>query len=165
MKIEYRPDGILDATERYIIHGCNAQGAMGSGVAKVLMDRYPNVRELYLGAHARAKKNNEKFLGTLHYCPNTPHHVINAITQEFYGRDGALYVSYEAVLDAFEKLNEEAVRADRPNELYPAMDAVAMPLIGCGLAGGDWNIVREIIETTAQNYQPVVYLNGAPVPA
>jgi O-acetyl-ADP-ribose deacetylase (regulator of RNase III) len=164
MKIDYRPDSILDAVEPFIIHGCNAQGAMGSGVAKVLFDRYPTVRRTYLAEYERYRANGWKFLGTIHSCPKDdptdPHTIINAITQEFYGRDGKLYANYEAILDVFEKLNQDCSVAG--GELPER--AVAMPLIGCGLAGGDWKIVSEIIETTATNYQPVVYLNGETVP-
>lgn len=172
MKIIYRPEGILDAEESYIIHGCNAQGRMGSGVAKVLFDRYPNVRSNYLEAYKACKDKGVPFLGTCHYCINNPHVVVNAITQEFYGYDGKLYASYEAILDVFISLNDEAgVLNNKRDEIagtmlgsLPPMPAVAMPLIGCGLAGGDWKVVRDIIELTATNYQPVVYLNGASAP-
>ena len=34
-----------------------------------------------------------------------------------------------------------------------------MPQIGCGLAGGDWNIISKIIESECTNVFPVVYLH------
>lgn len=172
MKILYRQDGILDAEENYIIHGCNAQGAMGSGVAKVLFDRYPTVRTTYLAAHKKSVELGEKFLGTLHFVPNDPHNIINGITQEFYGRDGKLYASYEAIAEVFIELDEQAdLINNHPEKMdgtilagLPPMQAVAMPLLGCGLAGGSWTKVSEIIELTANHYQPIVYLNGEPIP-
>jgi O-acetyl-ADP-ribose deacetylase (regulator of RNase III) len=137
---------------------------MGSGLAKVLRERYPKVWDDY-AAHADA---HGLHLGELIWSVNDPHVVINAITQENYGRDGALYADYEAILEVFLLLDAEAKRTqDHPYcaELRGGViEAVAMPLIGCGLAGGDWTIVKEIIETTATNYQPVVYLNGQGIP-
>jgi O-acetyl-ADP-ribose deacetylase (regulator of RNase III) len=36
-------------------------------------------------------------------------------------------------------------------------DKVAMPKIGAGLAGGDWNVIEKIIEEECKGVQPVVY--------
>ena len=157
MQIIYKTASILDAAESYIIHGCNAQGKMGSGVAKVLFDRYPNVRTLYLAAYERARVDGKRFLGTIHYCPNEPHNVINAITQDGYGYDGRLYADYEAIAECFLALDAIAPQG--------SMQAVAMPLVGCGLAGGSWPLVSEIIERTSTNYQPVVYVPDGKVPS
>lgn len=138
---------------------------MGSGVAKVLFERYPSIRVNYLAWYAAAQKNKEPFLGEIAYNPNHPHHVINAITQRGYGYDGKLYADYEAIESCFKKLNAEAERRNAaPNALYGVMHAVAMPLIGCGLAGGSWPVVSEIIERTSLNYQPVVYALDGIVP-
>lgn len=156
MKIIYKTGSILDATEKAIVHGVNAQGKMGSGVARVLFERYPNVRSIYLDMHHSHLMAGKPFLGSTHLCGNSPHLVINAVTQDKYGYDGKLYASYEAILRVFLEIN---------NELAPQLgiEALALPKIGCGLAGGDWAIVSEIIENTADNYQPVVYtLPSAP---
>lgn len=32
--IQYKTGNLLDTPDSYIVHGCNAQGVMGSGVAK-----------------------------------------------------------------------------------------------------------------------------------
>lgn len=165
MQIQYKQGSILDAPEKYIIHGCNAQGAMGSGVAKVLYERYPEVRRCYMHTHMNKTAANEPFLGTLHYVWGKPHTVINGITQEFYGKDGKLYASYEAIEQVFTQLNADAgVRNADDGGEYSNMTAVAMPLIGAGLAGGSWKIISEIIERTATNYQPVVYLVDGVIP-
>ncbi len=150
MQIIYKEGSILDAPEKFIVHGCNAQGKMGSGVAKVLFEQYPTVRSLYLIQHHGHMMMGKPFLGSTHVCPSAPHTIINAITQDKYGYDGKLYVSYDALLKVFLEINDE---------LAPQLgiEALAMPRIGCGLAGGDWRIVAEIIENTSTNYQPVVY--------
>ena len=42
MKIEYIKGDLMTSDIRHIIHGCNAQGVMGSGVAKLIRDKYPS---------------------------------------------------------------------------------------------------------------------------
>ena len=39
---------------------------------------------------------------------------------------------------------------------------IAMPKIGCGLAGGDWDVVSEILESVSEKYGRTfhVYLGG-----
>lgn len=165
MQILYKSDSILDATEDYIVHGCNARGRMGSGVARVLFERYPNVKENYLKAYARSRQTGLPFLGTIGLCENTPHIVINAITQESFGYDGALYVSYQALEECMVEINRLAAStADTTYPDLPPVEAVAMPLIGAGLAGGSWATISEIIERVSTHFQPVVYLNGDEVP-
>lgn len=158
MEIIYKTGNILEAPENYISQGCNAQGKMGSGLAKAIYERYPEVREAYLASYRLHRKLDLPFLGTIHHCHTDRHVVINMITQEFYGYDGKLYASYEAIESCFKLLDEEAKRRNsEPNDIMPNMEAVAIPLIGCGLAGGDWNIVSEIIERNSTAYQPIVY--------
>jgi len=38
--IEHKIGDLFSNTEGYIVHGCNAQGVMGSGVAKIVKDQY-----------------------------------------------------------------------------------------------------------------------------
>jgi len=38
---------------------------------------------------------------------------------------------------------------------------VALPMIGAGLGGGDWNVISDIIETESKKaLQPIVYKLG-----
>jgi hypothetical protein len=63
--------------------------------------------------------------------------VANIFTQLNYGRDGKRYLDYEALYVGFEKLYNRSSMYDLP---------LCIPKIGCGLAGGDWVIVRIMIE-------------------
>ena len=47
MKIEYRKGDLLKTEIPYIAHGCNAQGVMGSGVAKVIREKWPLAFQVY----------------------------------------------------------------------------------------------------------------------
>src|SRR5690606_22930034 len=110
MDIIYKHGDLMQASERFIAHGCNAQGVMGSGVAKLIRDKYPEAYEQYVGIH----KMQGLELGEVSWTENTePHIVINIISQEFYGRDpNVVYVSYGALRKAFRYLNVLATNGD-----------------------------------------------------
>jgi len=123
---------------------------MNSGVAKAIRSKWPEAYEAYM------KMGSEMKLGGLSWatiaCQDTglQKTIFNAITQEFYGRDGKQYVSYEAVKDCMERVNFLAAQ-------HNFIPHVAMPKIGAGLGGGDWEIIAKIIEEASAHFQPVVY--------
>ncbi len=127
--IEYRKGNLLDVKSGIIIHGCNAQGVMGSGVALAIKQKYPEVYEDY--------KQERLYLGkSIETWVDDDLMVINAITQQDYGRDGKRYVNYVAITNVF---SEAVVTAS-------AYDYVLnFPKIGAGLGGGDWSIIEQLI--------------------
>jgi len=71
----------------------------------------------------------------------------NAITQKNFGRDASVvYVSYWAIAEVFRKIDSFGVKE------------IALPMIGAGLANGDWNVISAIIENTLITTKPVVYV-------
>jgi O-acetyl-ADP-ribose deacetylase (regulator of RNase III) len=152
MKIEYRHGNLLSASERIIIHGCNAQGVMGSGVARFVRDKYPKAYDDYRAEY----EANGLPLGSIVWSPQDTHeeHLIgNAITQEFFGGNPIRYVSYDAIERVIVEINSNADG-----------ESIAMPLIGAGLANGRWPIISSIIETHSTAFQPVVYLIDGVIP-
>lgn len=129
--IEKQIGNLLDA-KGIIVHGCNAQGVMGSGVAKQIKANFPEAFRVYTDA--------PKVLGTISFA-DIRHDlvIVNAITQEFYGKDGRRYVSYPAVRQCFRKVNTLALKF--------CLNVVNFPMIGCGLGGGSWGTVSKIIES------------------
>ena len=155
MKIEYVKGDLFATNVKTIVHGCNAQGVMGSGVAKIVREQYPKAYERYCKEY---KLHNNLKLGSIIAVPcgdreNDPDNfkiIVNAITQEYYGRDGKRYVSYDAVAESMQKIN-------RMYDVY-GIDAVAMPKIGAGLANGKWSIIEAIIESELTKIKPYVYI-------
>jgi O-acetyl-ADP-ribose deacetylase (regulator of RNase III) len=153
MKIQYIQGDLFETSIKVIVHGCNAQGVMGSGVAKIIREKYPRAYNRY---SLEYKYENRLDLGKIitvpcpdHSNPNSVRVIVNAITQEFYGYDGRKYVSYDAIASVMSKI-------DKMFDVY-GITKVAMPKIGAGLAGGDWNVISAIIESEMKNIQPVVY--------
>ena len=132
--------GDLMSVERgIVVHGCNAQGVMGSGVAKAVRERYPEAYETYRAAYEQ--NGNRLELGSVVWhrvSVDPPLAIANAITQKHYGRDpNVRYVDYEAVASCFRTIGEVARRHRLP---------VHYPQIGAGLGNGDWPTIAAIIE-------------------
>ena len=158
MRIKYKDGDALLGPEQYFAHGCNAQGVMGSGIAKQVRELYPLAfgvyRQVYLG------QNQTLFLGQVIEVTAGDKTIFNCITQDMYGREPDVqYVDYDAVRTCMEYINNSIPIGD-PHDGSPYQD-VAMPQIGSGLGNGDWKIIEEIIEFTCSNFQPIIYVyNG-----
>lgn len=144
--IHYVTGDLLGATQKVIVQGCNAQGVMGSGVARVIRERWPEVFETYSLHH---KTFGLKLGDVIPVTTADGKIIANCITQENFGRDGRQYCDYDAIEKCFVQLNDRAIDWE--------VNEMALPKIGAGLGGGDWSIIEGIIVKTAKNYQPVVY--------
>ncbi len=147
--IETQIGNILDIQAGIIVHGVNCRGVMGSGVAKKLRDMYPKLYSSYrqyVDSQAGAMGNSETLLGHVHwYEPTKELAIANAFTQDAYGQDGAKYVSYDAIHDAFKIIGASAVFNKRP---------IYFPMIGAGLGGGSWEVIKTIIEDVVPDSVP-----------
>lgn len=136
-----------------IMHGCNAQGKMGSGFAKELRDKHPEAYAIYKSEY----DNFGLLLGTNIICNKLTEKLIicNSITQEYFGYDGKKYVSYDAVDSCTKDLNEliKQIKVQLNIEVL-----LHMPKIGSGLAGGNWNIISSIIDSNITETEPRIYI-------
>jgi len=147
MKIIYKKGNLLDCEEPYIMHGCNAQGVMQSGVAKAIRDRWSEAYQRYYKVYN--DQGGRLYLGQIIIAHGSDKMIINAITQRMYGRDRTRrYISYAALRLCCETVNKQCA---------PFTAAIALPRIGCGLANGEWSVVEKIIEEEFTHIQPVVY--------
>ncbi len=117
-----------------IVHGCNCFCTMGAGIAKAIRARFPAAYE----ADLATEKGSAAKLGTFTYaevsCGAHRLVVANAYTQHHWRGRGVL-LEYEALGRAFRAIAEAFPRA-----------RVGYPLIGAGLAGGDWTRIAQIID-------------------
>jgi O-acetyl-ADP-ribose deacetylase (regulator of RNase III) len=146
MKIEYIKGDLFSTECKTILHGCNAQGVMGSGVAKIIREKYPKAYNVYVEKHNREGLR----LGHCIKVLAEEKLIVNAITQQYYGRDGSKYVSYDAVDEVMKEVNTM-------HYIY-GIKEIAMPQIGAGLGGGNWRVIEAIIESRLTLVQPLVYI-------
>ena len=161
--MSHRSGNLLSVQEGIIVHGCNAQGVMGSGVAAAVRETYPGAYEAYRELYQKAKNAGFKDipLGRIAWfrVSEAPKLAIaNAITQQYYGRDpNVRYVDYGAIEESFGRIAKVA----REHNL-----AVHYPLIGAGLANGDWSILADIIDRQLEGVAHTLWtLPGMPPPA
>ena len=93
---------ILEADDRnIIIQQVNCQGAMNSGIAKQIRDRYPDVFTVYKEMCDARKNNTSELLGRVCYCLTPEFMIINCFGQNHYGR-GRRFTDYDALRKCFE---------------------------------------------------------------
>jgi len=123
-------------------HGCNAQRVMGSGVAKVIKEQYPEVYQAYLGMDMK--------LGAVSYVKLESGVIMcNLISQKFYGKDSKRYVDYDAVYEGLLKVSLLAKLNKLP---------IKMPFIGGGLGGGNRSILEQIFEEALVENDVTIFL-------
>lgn len=130
-----------------IVQGCNCHCRMGSGLAKQIKEAYPGAYEV----DQETDKGDKTKLGTVSIWMNSDIAVVNAYTQYDYGYDGKQYVDYEAVRKCMKSIKGNF-----------SGKKIGLPLIGCGLAGGDWTTVLHIIrnELKDEDFTIVRYDKG-----
>ncbi len=129
--IQLAKDNLFDV----IIHGCNCQCTMGAGIAKSIKSNFPEAFK----ADSKTAKGDHSKLGTISVASNTDFDheitVVNGYTQFHYRGSGVL-VDYQAIKSVMNEVKKNF-----------AGKRIGYPLIGAGLAKGDWKIISEIIET------------------
>ncbi len=146
--MKYIVGDITEQTEGIIMHGCNAKGVMGSGVALSIRKKWPVVYDEYsklqLGPESLGSIQTVKINDNLW--------VINAITQNDYGKDGRVYADMSAIRTSF--MGALSIAEELGGTLK-------LPKIGCGLGGLDWdNHVKPILELcmlTAEDVNVEIY--------
>ena len=156
---------ILDLTEGIIIQQVNAQGVMGSGIAKAIRDKYPIVWDQYTvfaGPPYTQRNSGADLMGKVLLTEVAPLLLIaNVVGQQFFRRQGApegeRYTSYDALDKAFTELGR--LLQGLPVSLH-------FPLLGSDRGGGHWPIVKSIIEHRLGNFDLTLWLqSGVAEPA
>ena len=125
---------ILNSTEPVILHQVNCKGVMGAGLAKKIRDKYPKVYKSY--KEICKIKIGTFILGKIQIVAvEDKKFIINLFAQLNYGR-GVCFTDYNALRSCLFLVKKHTPR-----------NSIAIPYgLGCGLAGGDWIKVIEIIE-------------------
>ena len=118
---------LLNQKEGIILHQVNCRGVMGAGIAKQIRSLYPQHYIDYL--------NSPQQLGNIVITRVSPTlTIVGLFAQDGYGRYKQ-YTDYNALAQCLNKVAQLNVQP-----IY------APYKIGCGLGGGDWNIVKSLFE-------------------
>lgn len=135
-KIKYVKGDLIRDAENYevIAHGCNCFCNFGAGIAKAVKIKYPEAYKVDVATQFGDKKklgNYTKWVGE-----NIT--VLNLYTQYKYGHS-QVNADYEAIRSCMKSIKEDF-----------AGKRIGLPLIGAGLAKGDWGTISSIIEEELQ---------------
>ncbi len=143
---------ILTSDCDVIGHQSNCRMGFGSGIAGQIRRKFPYAYEVFA---SDSRKPQDK-LGS--YCvskEHRPYYIFNLYGQDYFGNDGNLYTDYTALQSALEQMMSKVVFW----EINAGKLKVGLPYkIGCGLAGGDWEIVEDIIKKVSNDFKHDIYL-------
>lgn len=148
--LKYRLKDIVQAVHdrevQAIAHQANCWNTMKSGIAPVLAKAFPPMYE----ADQATYRGDALKLGTVSY---------DYIAEGILGFN--LYGQYD-----FSRFKQDTQYAHVRNSLKEMVTvcigagvfSVGLPKIGCGLGGGDWGIVSNIIEEELRNFDVTIYV-------
>lgn len=143
--IKYIVGNLLESDCDIIIHGCNCVGGFGSGVASQIAKKWPKAKTKYLEYHNTIGWK----LGDIQIVKlKKGKYLANCATQKEYFPRNKVHADYKAIATVMRSLK------------YMSSDgklSIGMPKIGCGLAGGDWKIVENIINRVFDKITVYVY--------
>lgn len=136
-------DFISDKKNIIIAHIVNNVGAWGAGFVVQLGKKYPLAKNLY----KQAIKDQHITLGScqsIEVDKENNIYVANLVAQDNRNIKKNRLVNYASLAYALDNLlmrcNLEKYKMNKDDNFE-----FWMPLIGCGIGGGDWNIVKELI--------------------
>jgi O-acetyl-ADP-ribose deacetylase (regulator of RNase III) len=153
----YTGNMLNKVTKGVILQQVNAQGAMGSGIALSIREKWPVVWDEYSKEIKPypAYADSLRRLGRLIMVQVGPElWVGNIVGQQFYGsQDGARYTSYDAVDMALTELNEwlRGRPVEPPYEIH-------YPLLGSDRGGAHWPTVKSILNHRLKAYKHHLWL-------
>lgn len=114
-------------------HGANCFCVMGAGIAPQIKAKYPEAYEV----DCKTTAGDLKKLGTITHTTNTVPTVVNIYSQfDTKGRKvGRVDLDYSALRSGLRELKNKF-----------SGKRIGLPMIGAGLAGGDWSIIEKIIK-------------------
>ena len=157
MKVNIIDGDLLDATENYIVHQCNCVTNQSKFVAKQIFDKYPYSNTYKMRT---TSKETHSIPGTIDIMGNGTNnrYVINMYSQLYptyakYGND-SIKLRQEWFKKCLECIGNELNR-----ETGEHTETIAMPYkIGCGSAGGNWEVYFDMIKEFSDKYDIEVML-------
>lgn len=135
----------LDLKEGVIAHQVNCKGVMGAGIAKQIKEKFPTVFDGYKAFCDENNNDKDLLLGNAQLIQiNDDVYVCNLFGQNTYNAK-TKQTNYLALSLALYKMLKQMENLGIKNVAIPHK-------IGCGLGGGDWTIVKNMIEEAFKDH-------------
>ena len=148
MSISIVEGDLLEASEEYIGHQCNCVTiGNGAGLAKFLFKKFP-----YANTYAHRKAPSEPGSYSIHGDGKADRLIVNFYSQYHPGKAKQKPDTRQARLEWLLSAMERFIRDQKVSEL-------ALPHgIGCGLAGGDWEVYWKSLAQFADAHEVTIKL-------
>ena len=144
---------LLDVKEGIICHQTNCIGVMGGGLALQIRQKWPKVYAEYHADCALLKEHPERMLGHVQDVLVNDKLVVANCYGQVYPGHGLMtdYKAWDTILDKLKDLSN-----------YFSLDLHFPWMVGCGLAGGDWEVMRSKIEKAFEDSSWNVFVHKLP---
>lgn len=128
--ISYTKGNIFESKSVALVNAVNTVGVMGKGLALQFKKQFPENYKFY-----KAQCESKEFvIGQILSFEESDKLIINFPTKEHW-RNASQYDYIEKGLIVLKELIEEK-----------KISSIAIPALGCGLGGLDWDVVKQMIE-------------------
>lgn len=154
--VRYIRGNLLQADTEALVNAVNTVGAMGKGIALAFKQIYPtNFAEYEASCRAQQVRTGCMFV-TQNRVPHGPRWIINFPTKRHWRQPSRLEWIEEGLADLRRVIRDRQIRS------------IAIPPLGCGLGGLDWNQVRpaiaaaldELADVDVRVYEPIAQRAG-----
>lgn len=136
MKIVYGDifDHIENNKADVLVHGCNCFCNMGAGIALTIKNRYPEAYNIDLLTERGAANKLGTYTKASINVSGKSFIIINAYTQ-YNWKGNNILADYDAIRHVFQSIRKD----------FSGL-RIVYPLIGAGLAKGNWEMIKSIID-------------------
>lgn len=131
--IRYTTGNLLQANVEALVNTVNTVGVMGKGIALQFKEKFPENYTLYKQAAAEKKIDTGKMFIVPTNRMDGVKWIINFPTKKHWRHPSKLAYVEEGLDDLIEQIRKSDIKS------------IALPPLGCGNGGLDWNIVKPII--------------------
>jgi appr-1-p processing enzyme family protein len=139
--IKYTQGDIFDSKCQAIINTVNCEGKMGKGLAYQFKKKFPEMEQDYV----KVCEHGELYPGKLHIYQENKFLIINFPTKNKWREKSKI----EYIINGLKKLKEEIVKRD--------IKSVAIPPLGAGNGGLNWNEVKSEINRELLDMENVIF--------
>lgn len=133
--IQYRYDDMFESQADALVNPINCVGTMGAGLAREFKRRFPGLNDHYVAAAARREVKVGRILvfPTLDQSGRGPRYIFNFPTKDQWRNPSQLEWIVSGLVNLSEVCEDLKVQS------------IAIPALGCGLGGLDWEPVKDAI--------------------
>lgn len=148
--ITFRQGNLLEAEVEAVVNTVNTVGVMGRGIALMFKERFPENYRAYAAACKAGEVRTGRVFVTATGELSGPRWIINFPTKQHWRQPSRIEWIAEGLHDLVREVREKGIRS------------LALPPLGCGNGGLDWQDVRPLIEAALAGLEGVAVVAFEP---